>query len=365
MKIEKVEVYLVSAPIQKAIADSTRKVETIGYVVVRLRTDDGTDGVGITYHEVGGEAIRQLIKKDLMEHFVGKDPFETEAIWNEIFHFFRGVARKGLAFCALSALDIALWDLKGKYLGMPLFRLLGGTKSCLPIYASGGWTSLSEDELVEEMQHMVKWGYKMVKLKVGVDSGRAHIEDVRRVKRVRAELGDDVNILIDANNAYQSGVAVSVANQLADSNITLFEEPVLADDIFGLARIRQQTAIPVATGEHEYTKYGFRDLIVNNAVDIVQVDVTRCGGLTEWMKIAALTQAWNLTLAPHSMEYIHMHLMGAVPNGLFLERLLIFEPLNERVFVDPPTPQNGFLEIPQKPGLGLELNESNLRKYGE
>lgn len=365
MKIDTVDVYLVSTPVKKPIADSTRKVETLGFTVVRLRTDDGLTGFGMTYHEVGGEAIRQLILKDLAGQIIGKSPFETEVIWEQVFHYFRGVARKGLAFCALSAIDIALWDLKGKALGLPLYKLLGGNKTRLPIYASGGWTSYDEVQLIAEMQSMVAQGYQMVKLKVGVKDGKAPHEDVARVRRVRQELGPKVDILLDANNAYKSATAVRVANQLDDCNIYLFEEPVLADDMEGLSRVRQHIDIPVATGEHEYTRYGVRDLILNKAVDIVQVDVARCGGITEWMKIAALTQAWNLALAPHAMEYMHMHLLSVVPNGLILERLLMFEPLNELVFVDPPRPQDGFLEIPDAPGLGLTFNEAHLEESNQ
>jgi D-arabinonate dehydratase len=365
VKIDKVDVYLVSTSVKNPIADSTRKVETLGFAVTCLRTDDGLAGFGITYHEVGGEAIRQLILKDLAGQILGKNPFETEVVWEQVFHYFRGIARKGLAFCALSAIDIALWDLKGKALGMPLYRLLGGNKSRLPIYASGGWTSYDEGQLVAEMQSMVAQGYNMVKLKVGIKDGRAPYEDITRVRRVRQELGPNVGILLDANNAYKSATAVRVAHRLDDCNIYLFEEPVLADDMEGLSRVRQSIDIPVATGEHEYTKYGVRDLITHKAVDIVQVDVARCGGVTEWMKVAALTQAWNLAIAPHAMEYLHMHLLSVVPNGLFLERLLMFEPLNELIFVDPPRPKDGFLEIPEAPGLGLTLNQRNLEHYNE
>ena len=365
MKIDRVEVYLVSTPVRDPIADATRKVETLGMAVVCLKTDDGLTGIGLTYHEVGGEAIRQLILKDLAGQIIGKDPFATEVVWEQLFHYFRGVGRKGLAFCALSAIDIALWDLKGKALGMPLYKLLGGIKKRIPVYASGGWTSYNENQLVAEMQSMVAEGYNMVKLKVGVNEGKSPLEDVSRVKRVRQELGPRVEILLDANNAFKSATAVRVANQLSDCNIYLFEEPVLADDLEGLARVRQGSDIPIATGEHEYTKYGVRDLILQKAADIIQVDVTRCGGVTEWMKIAALTQAWNLALAPHGMEYIHMHLLSVIPNGLTLERLIMFEPLNEMIFIDPPQPKNGFLEIPDAPGLGLTLNEVNLQKYNE
>ncbi|HBF37155.1 MAG TPA: mandelate racemase/muconate lactonizing enzyme family protein [Firmicutes bacterium] len=365
MKIDNIDVYLVSTAVKGNIADSTRQVESVGYVIVRLTTDTGLTGIGLTYHEVGGEGIRQLILKNLSTRVIGKDPFDTEAIWEDMINYMRGVGRKGLAFCALSAIDIALWDLKGKIVGLPLYKLLGGYRKKIPVYASGGWTSYTPDQLVAELQGMVADGYKVVKFKVGVKEGKCPEEDIERVKYVRKKLGPNIGIMIDANNAYQASTAIRVGRQLEDSNIYLFEEPVIADDMEGLAHVRASINIPIATGEHEYTKYGMRDLLLNKAVDIVQFDVTRCGGITEWMKMAAIAQAWNVVVAPHCMDYMHMHLVGAIPNGLMLERILTFEPVSELVFVDPPQPKDGFLEIPDKPGLGLTLNEENIKKFNE
>ncbi|MGB4148376.1 MAG: mandelate racemase/muconate lactonizing enzyme family protein, partial [Tepidanaerobacteraceae bacterium] len=319
-------------------------------------------GVGITYHEVGGEAIAEFINKAVAPKLIGRNPMETEVLWNEIFHYMRGVGRKGLAFCAYSAVDIALWDLKGKIFEMPLYQLLGGTKRDIPIYASGGWTSYSLDELVEEAENMVKAGYNKIKVKVGVEGGTNPDEDVRRIQAVREAVGPDIGIAIDANNVWPASIAVQFANRIRDLNIIFFEEPVLADDIPGLAQFKRGTDIPLATGEHEYTKYGVRDLILGDAVDIVQCDITRCGGYTEMLKICAITQAWNLPLAPHGMELMHMHLLSAIPNGMFLEKLFMFEEVNQLVFKNPPTPKNGYLEIPDLPGLGLELNTDELSK---
>jgi L-alanine-DL-glutamate epimerase-like enolase superfamily enzyme len=260
-------------------------------------------------------------------------------------------------------IDIALWDLKGKVVGLPLYKLLGGNQRKIPIYGSGGWTSYSEKELVEEMVAMVESGYSKVKMKVGVNFGQTPKEDERRVRAVRKALGDSVDLMIDANNVWTRATAIPFAHHLADCHLFWFEEPVLADDIEGLARISSQIHIPVASGEHEYTKYGAKELLTKQAADIIQMDVTKCGGITEWLKIAALTQAWNVPLAPHAMPYAHIHLVSAVPNALILEDLLIQKHADETFFIDLPQPKAGFLEIPDKPGLGLELNEKNLHKY--
>jgi D-galactarolactone cycloisomerase len=158
---------------------------------------------------------------------------------------------------------------------------------------------------------------------------------------------------------------VQFANRVRDLDIMWLEEPVPADDIPGLARFRQGTDIPLATGEHEYTKFGVRDLVLNSAADIVQVDGARAGGYTEMLKIAAITQAWNLKFAPHALENIHIHLVSAAPNALFLERLLMFEEITSRVFKNVPLPQNGYITIPELPGLGLELDLDYIKSSDE
>lgn len=360
-RIAAIDVHLVALPVAAGFADATRKVECVGYTIVRVRTDRGLEGIGLTYHEVGGEATRSLIEHDIAPKLLGRDPMETEVIWHELFHYLRGVGRKGLTFCAISAIDIALWDLKGRILGVPLNRLLGGGRRRVPVYASGGWTSYDDDRLVAEMLDMVAQGYSHIKFKVGVDGAVNPRRDALRVRKVRDAVGPEVKLLLDANNCWDAATAVKFANDVREYDIFLFEEPVLADDIPGLARFRRGTDIPVATGEHEYTKYGVRDLILAKAADIVQVDGARAGGFTEMLKIAAMTQAWNLKFAPHAMELMHLHLVSVAPNALFLERLRLFEEVTAYVFKDPPVPVDGYMEVPDGPGLGLELDWDNIR----
>ena len=247
---------------------------------------------------------------------------------------------------------------------MPLYRVLGGQQTAVPVYASGGWTSYEDEQLVEEMCEIVRRGYKALKFKVGVEGGRNINRDVVRVRKVREAIGPDIKILVDANNCFEAATAVQLANRIRDYDITLFEEPVFADDIPGLARFRRGTDIPLATGEHEYTKFGVRDLLLNEAADIVQADGARAGGYTEMLKIAALTQTWNVKFAPHAMEHIHHHLMAAIPNGFMLERLLMFEDLTKHVFKNLPVPQNGMMKMPDLPGLGLELDMDFIRSQG-
>jgi L-alanine-DL-glutamate epimerase-like enolase superfamily enzyme len=364
-KIAKFDVHLVSLPVASGLTDATRTVESVGYTVVRVTTDQGLEGFGITYHEVGGEATRYLVLKSIAPKLMGRDPFDTEVIWQEMFGYLRGVGRKGLTFGALSAIDIALWDLKGKACGLPLYKLFGGGPTRVPVYASGGWTSYDDDQLVDEMLDMVGQGYRSIKFKVGVDGGKHPSRDVIRVRKVREAVGPDIDLLLDANNAWDASTAVRFANRVREYNPLLLEEPVFADDIPGLARFKRGTDIPLATGEHEYTKWGVRDLLLAEAADIVQVDGARAGGFTEMLKCAALTQAWNVQFAPHAMENLHIHLVSARANAPFLERLRLFEKITAAVFIDPPVPKDGYMELTHAPGLGLTLNMDFIKERDE
>jgi L-alanine-DL-glutamate epimerase-like enolase superfamily enzyme len=203
----------------------------------------------------------------------------------------------------------------------------------------------------------------MIKFKVGVEGGQNPRRDRERVRKVREAVGPDIKLLLDANNCWDAATAVQFANTIREYDILLFEEPVFADDIPGLARFKRGTDIPLATGEHEYTKFGARDLLLAEAADIVQTDGARAGGYTEMLKIAAMTQAWNVKFAPHAMENIHLHLVSAVPNALFLERLFLFEEITAHVFKDAPKPVGGVMTIPDLPGLGLILNMDFIRDH--
>jgi L-alanine-DL-glutamate epimerase-like enolase superfamily enzyme len=256
---------------------------------------------------------------------------------------------------------MALWDLKAKLLGLPMALLLGGERTVVDAYASGGWTSLDDGELVDEACTMVDNGYSKIKIKVGVDAGTNPRRDLRRVAAVREAVGDDVTIMLDANNCWTAAVAAQFANRAREYDIFFLEEPVIADDIPGLARFRAATDVPLATGEHEYSRFGARDLIASGAVDVLQLDMTRAGGVTEMIKVVSLAQAWNLPIAPHGMDVFHLPLVAAYPNSLFVENLLIFEEVTEAVFVDPPRPVMGQMTVPDRPGFGLTLNEEVLR----
>ncbi len=328
---------------------------------VHVRTDEGIEGLGTS---AGSNAVRSVIEDTLKEELIGRDPFDIEMLWNRMFWSIRGVGRKGIAFCGISAVDIALWDLKAKALNLPLYKLLGPYTDTVPVYGSGGWTNFSESELVKEQMSYVERGFPRVKMKVGKDFGTNEAEDVSRLAAVRKAVGDDVEIYVDANNGYYAKQAIRMSGVFEDFNVKWFEEPVLADDIEGLSAISKATTIPVATGEHEYTKYGFKDLIARGGVDIVQPDIGRVGGVTEWMKVAHLAHAFNLPVAPHAYQLIHLHVACATPNLKVVEYLGAVEQSDRVWYTEFPETKNGMWSPdPKKPGLGLELDPDVVKKF--
>lgn len=365
IRITGLDVYICGEKPHEGLADSTRQIGELGYVIVNISTNVGINGIGLTYHEVGSEALRVFINQTIKPQIIGMNPLHNEIIYEKVVADFRAVGRKGLAFCALSAVDIALWDIKGKVAGMPLYLMLGGNRRKVPVYSSAGWTSFSTEELCDEMLGMVDEGYFFLKMKVGVKGGTDPREDARRVAAVRKAIGPEVRLAIDANNIWKAGTAIQFFQRIKDCDVEFFEEPVIADDIPGLAYCRRSMQVPLATGEHEYTRFGVRDLLTAGAADIVQADVCRVGGYTEMTKIIAMTQAFNVLFAPHCMELMHMHLVAAATNGLVLESLTLFRNVSRNVFTNAPEPKDGYLEVPDRPGLGLDLNMEYISKYGK
>lgn len=327
---------------------------------VQIHTDEGTIGLG---YGPGQRSIQAVIHDNLSDLLVGQDPFMIEKLWQDMFWRVRGYGRKGVAFQAIAAVDIALWDLKGKALDQPIYRLLGPAHESVPIYGSGGWTNYAEKELVAEMTGYVERGITRVKMKVGKDFGQSESEDIERLATVREAVGDGVEIYVDANNGYYAKQAIKMSQIFEQFDVAWFEEPVLADDIPGLAQVAQNTTIPVATGEHEYTKYGFRDLLVAGGADIVQPDVHRVTGITEWMKVAAMADAFNLPVAPHAVSLVHIHCAMATPNLKVVEVLGAEENSHPIWWAEvPPYNDDGTWQpYADRPGLGLEINPDSLR----
>jgi L-alanine-DL-glutamate epimerase-like enolase superfamily enzyme len=362
VKIIDVRTTVLRAPELPGIQDATIRHPERGRggLFVHVDTDAGLSGFGVG----SGTGTRAVIHEVLKPLLIGQDPLGHEKLWDDMFWRVRGFGRKGVAFQAISAVDIALWDLKAKHFGVPLYKLLGPYTDSVPIYGSGGWTSFSEDELVREQVGYVERGIPRVKMKVAKDFGHSEIEDLQRLKAVRKAVGDSVEIYVDANNGFYAKQAIGFARRMQEFNVGWFEEPVLADDIAGLAAIARAIDIPVATGEHEYTKFGFKELIAAGGADIVQPDVGRVGGVTEWLKVAHLAHAFNLPVAPHAVQLVHLHLACCTPNLKVVEYLGTSEETDRLFYAELPELRDGMWSpFPDRPGLGLELSPQAVERY--
>jgi len=334
--------------------------------ITEVTTDEGIKGFWL-----GGN--KEIIERRIRPKLIGEDPLNTERIWMKMY---MGGTRKPIArgdyIAAMSRVDNALWDLVGKILGQPVYKLLGGYTNKVRVYAAGGYYAEGKtiEDLVKEMESNVAEGFTAVKMKVGGWRFGISMEtDVQRVKAVREAIGDEIDLMVDANNAWNAYEAKRFAKLIEPYHPFWFEEPVHPDDIEGSLEVKASTSIPIASGENEFTHYGFRNLISRRAVDIVQADPNVAGGLTEIKKIAAMADAYHIHFAPHGGHIIGSHAVAASPNGLIVECYASkASPYRDpdpppRLYNDPLEVKDGWVEIPDKPGFGMEIDEKTAEKY--
>jgi L-rhamnonate dehydratase len=331
---------------------------------VTVETDKGIAGHGLTR---GSQrfAIREFINREAAPFLRGKNPLETERVWNQLYKQFNPRAQTGMWSSAVSAIDIALWDLKGKHYKEPVWRLLGGAQNPVPAYVTFGLKQYSADQLVEVATQLVAQGEKRLKMVVAVDPENPQV-DANRVRAVRQAVGDDVELMIDANYLFSFGRALELCKLVEPYRITWFEEPVYQNDALLLADLRRHTSIPLAAGQNEGHRFRHRELIANHAVDIAQPNVCSVGGYTEAVKVAALAQAFNLPIAngggwPHH----NMHLHAAMTNGWRVEFHFEMWGVGDKIYKEPPAPDHGWVTLAETPGLGLEPRPGALKEYEE
>ncbi len=343
-------------PRRKPIRNGMFTYTDVTLSVVEIETDAGLTGLGL-----GG------VNPSLLEQFkpllIGADPFNVERHWHALW-VPKLVGRRGTETRTISSLDIALWDLVGKATDKSVHQLLGGYAERIPVYIAGGYYEEGKGlkELADEMAENLRLGARAVKMKIG---GAPIGEDVERVRVVRETVGPNVEVMVDANNAYPAHEAIRIAAQMEKYDIYWFEEPVGADDYAGCARVAQATTIPIATGENEYTRYGFRDLIQHQAASILNADANICGGVTEFRRIAALAASHDLVIAPHGSQDVHIHLVTGIPNGLILEYYRdTVDPMWGKTFKETlMLDADGMLAPPDRPGFGITLNEDALAEF--
>ncbi len=377
MKITLIEVIPLVRKLEEEFLGGTYRIVNRNTIVTRIHIDEGIVGEAFG----GDEDLQQtrvvrVMRDHLAPLLVGEDPRDVERLWERMFDcnvdlgnralHILDLGHRAVLLQAIAALDNALWDALGKLYHVPLFKLLGGYQDRVPVIAIGGYYHPGDphhralqDEIVEYKEKELAG----VKMKVG----RATLaEDVERVRAVREAVGDNFIIACDANQAWTPAQAIEFCREVAPLNIRWMEEPVRwHDQLGGLRAVREASPIPVVAGQGEITRFGCRDLIIHGGVGILNVDVTIAGGVTEWRRIAALASAFDVQMAHHEESQIALHLLASIPHGLYVE---IFpnikrDPLWHELPIERPVVRGGYMHLPERPGLGMALNEDVIARY--
>ena len=362
MKIVDVKTYATAYPVQAPFSNAMRTTRERAFGIVEITTDSGITG--------WGEGATLPARRAIDAHVVGKNPFHNEVIW-EALH------KQGTDTAAISAIDIALWDIMGKAFDQPIHTLLGGAfRDQVQAYATGLFRREVPDHtaaLVAEARGYADQGFKAMKMKVGFGAGY----DIKNVAAVRRAIGDDILFAVDANCGYDRASAIAVGQRLAENNLLWFEEPISADDVEGYVEIRRALRMPISGAEQLRGRWAFRRMIQEHALDIIQPDICVCGGFTEYRKIAAMASANHVRVIPHMFGTAirlaaTLHLLAAQPDSpralepfpALLEYDMSENALRTGLAKEPITHSSGIVKVPQGPGLGIEINRELLTKYG-
>ncbi|MFK4380866.1 mandelate racemase/muconate lactonizing enzyme family protein [Bradyrhizobium sp. USDA 223] len=346
--------------------------------LIRVETDNGLIGMGAALGTP--PIVAAIVGHELAPECVGEDPMFSERIYEKMYNgsrsrpaLERGVTqadesrRRGVIMHAIAGVDIAIWDVKSQALGIPLYQALGAARNSIRGYASGGWAP--GDKAEAELAGYAAKGFTAVKMRVVGDDGFSIAKCVHRVKAARRGLGPDVELMVDAHGSLEVGTAIKLAKELEPYDIAWFEEPVTPDDHAGQAEVRRSTTIPIASGEREFTRFDFQDLLERRALDIAQPDVARAGGMTEIRRIAALTSTYGARLAPHAwgsgvLFAASMHAAMAAPNCHLLEVTQGYMPMMWELFNESfDIRSTGIVHAPDRPGLGFTLRPEALDRF--
>ncbi|HEU0216250.1 MAG TPA: mandelate racemase/muconate lactonizing enzyme family protein [Stellaceae bacterium] len=363
MKIASLETDIVLLPNDEPLAGFSENPNAKNPIVtLRLRTDSGIEGLGVAYF---GGALTGALRKaidDLGALTVGDDPLRVEAVAAKLRAAAGSAGPAGILTMAMSAIDVALWDIKGKALGLPLWKLLGGGRDKIATYASGALRRrLKLDDAVTAANRLREKGHRQTKMQLGLPGNPSPAREVEQAKLIRQAVGPDMDLMCDINQFWRPEQAIDIGRRVEDAGVGLFwlEDVTTHDDYAGLARVADALSTPVAGGEYLYGIVPFRHMLEHRSVDIVMIDQVRSGGITPWLKIAGLAEAFNLPVVSHGVPEIHVHLVGAVPNGLTVE----YMPRLFHLWKSVPEVKDGMLDMPSAPGLGLEFDETAFTKY--
>jgi L-alanine-DL-glutamate epimerase-like enolase superfamily enzyme len=375
----------VPIPYERQHTSDFGRVPTFDSVIVRVETECGITGWGEAKAGVGSAAacagLAAIINDDYAPLLVGQDPRDISRLWDVMYNTPREgyavaggyalpqVGRRGLSISAIAGVDVALWDILGKSLNVPVWRLLGGKRvDRMPAYASGGWADAAN--IGAQLQgYCDKAGFRAVKMRVGVMDG-SPARSAARVRAARETLGPDIRLMADAHGTWTVAEARAFARMVEDCDLFWFEEPVSADDKAGMAEVRRSSSVPISAGESEFTRHDFREICELRAADVLQPDLAIAGGLTEGLRISALASAFNLRLAPHLWSgapafAAGMHLAATQSAGFILEYSLGHNPMLHDLIEESFPVEDGHVAIPDRPGLGITVRESFLAQYGQ
>jgi D-galactarolactone cycloisomerase len=373
MKIAEVRTHVLEAPLSQPFAWSFDSTRVRTSCIVEIVTDSGIVGWGECF---GPARLNAAVIQAFRKHLVGADPLASDVLWQTLYNRFRDQGQKGLAITALSGVDIALWDIKGKAFNAPIHRLMGGPmRTSVQAYATGTYR-LEEgdpfDYILREVRGYVDDGFHAVKLKIGFDVD----QDVELIKAVRREIGPDRQMMLDANHGYDAIDAIALGRRVADQDIAWFEEPVVPEDLASYREVKAQQPIPVAGGECEFTRWGFVNVLTSRAMDIIQPDTCAAGGLSECKKIADMANAFGIRYVPHvwgtgiglsaALQLLAV-LPHTPPRHTPREPILEFDrsehPFRQLVLTEPLEHKDGWVGIPTGPGLGIEINRDTLSRF--
>jgi len=362
MKITHIHTQIVRLPADEPLAGGPAVAgATRDFVALQVGTDAGIEGLGVTFF---GGALTGALKTAvdaLGALTIGEDPLRIEAIVNKLRAASGNCGPGGIFTLALSAIDIALWDIKGKALNQPLSTLVGGCRERVPTYASGAlMRTFTLEHVAKAGQKLVADGFRQMKMQLALPGDTSPGREVERARVIREAVGESIDLMCDINQRWDVRQAISIGKRIEQYHLFWLEDVVAHDDYPGLARVADALDTPVAGGEYVYGAVPFRHMLEARSVDIVMIDLVRAGGITQWLKIAGMAEAYNLPVVSHLLPEIHVHLIAAIPHGLTVE----YMPWSARLFEEVPVPVKGELTVPDKPGLGLKFDQAALKRYG-
>ena len=356
-EISRIELLMVDLVPKVRRTDAIQAFNSQQTPIVRITDSDGVEGVGYSYTiGEGGPAIMSLLKETFAPQLIGEDAENIDRIWRSLLFSSHATSVGAITSLALAAIDTALWDLRCKRAGLPLYKMAGGAKERVPMYTTeGGWLHIETQDLVNDALNAQALGFAGAKIKIG----RPHLsEDRVRLKAVREAVGDSFEIMVDANQSFNRAEATRRARILEEFNIAWFEEPLPADDVVEHVRLAASTSVPIAVGESMYSLSQFKDYLVLGGASIVQVDVARIGGITPWLKVAHMAEAFNVPVCPHFLMELHVSLVCAIPNAPWLEYIPQLDDITHSgmEMVD------GYAIPSSKPGIGIDWDWEELNK---